>query len=511
MTRRRKSIGVAANVLGEDTLAPLMGDLARIGQVKKLGPCASVSLIGRHIRTILHELAPALEVFGESKIHMVTQASNDLNLTFIVDEAQAERMVDQLHHLLFEGGGHSQSLLGPTWAEIFDEKVETKIKTPRPWWRKRRAELLALAGQDTPLYVYDEATLETTANQLLGLKSVDRIFYSIKANAFPPILQLFEQRGLGFECVSPGEIALLRQLFPALDGNRILFTPNFAAREEYEQALQLGVIVTLDNLFPLEQWPQLFAGQEIFVRVDPGQGRGHHHHVKTAGTRSKFGVTREEFARLVSLARENGTRIRGLHAHTGSGILEHENWQEVASFLGAMGESLPDVRVLDLGGGLGVVEKPGQTALDLGKVDKSLRRFKAAYPQFELWIEPGRYLVAQAGALLARVTQTKRKLGAYYVGVNAGMNSLLRPALYGSYHEIVNLTRAESRERVKADIVGPICESGDVLGHDRDIAPAREGDVMLVATVGAYGYSMASNYNLRPPPKEVMLPAPPKA
>jgi len=175
------SLDAAANVLGEDTLAPLMGDLARIGQVKKLGPCASVSLIGRHIRTILHELAPALEVFGESKIHMVTQASNDLNLTFIVDEAQAERMVDQLHHLLFEGGGHSQSLLGPTWAEIFDEKVETKIKTPRPWWRKRRAELLALAGQDTPLYVYDEATLETTANQLLGLKSVDRIFYSIKA------------------------------------------------------------------------------------------------------------------------------------------------------------------------------------------------------------------------------------------------------------------------------------------------------------------------------------------
>jgi diaminopimelate decarboxylase/aspartate kinase len=495
------SLDGTANVLGDDTLAPLLADLGHICNVKKIGPCASVSLVGRHIRTILHELTPALELFGESKIHMVTQASNDLNLTFIVDEDQAERLVDRLHHLLFESGAFSKALLGSTWSEIFETRAPAKARAPRPWWRKRRAELLALAAEETPLYVYDEGTLNMAVEQLLGLRAINRLFYSIKANAFPPILRLFEQRGLGFECVSPGEIALLRRLFPELDCRRILFTPNFAARQEYEDAVKLGVIVTLDNLFPLEQWPAIFQGQEIFVRIDPGQGRGHHHHVKTAGERSKFGVTPEEFEKLVKLARANGTRIVGLHAHTGSGILEHENWKEVAAFLGSLAESLPDVRALDLGGGLGVVEKPGQNALNLAKVDEGLRHFQAAYPQLELWIEPGRFLVAHAGVLLARVTQTKRKLGAYYVGVNAGMNALLRPALYGSYHEIVNLTRVDHRERVQANIVGPICESGDVLGHDR------EGDVMLIATVGAYGFVMSSNYNLRPPPKEVFLQA----
>jgi len=505
------SLDGTANALGADSLGPLLADLSRICKVKKIGPCASVSLVGRHIRTILHELAPALEIFGESKVHLVSQASNDLNLTFIVDEEPAERLVNQLHRLLFEGGAHGKALLGPTWAEIFEEKAAAKAKTPRPWWRKRRAELLALAAQDTPLYVYDESTLDAAVDQLLGLRAVDHLFYSIKANAYPSILQLFERRGLGFECVSPGEIDLALRLFPEIDRGRILFTPNFAARQEYEDAFQLGVIVTLDNLFPLENWPQSFQGRDVFVRVDPGQGRGHHHHVKTAGVRSKFGVTRDEFVKLVKLARANGTRIRGLHAHTGSGILTHENWQEIATFLSALAESLPDVRVLDLGGGLGVVEKPGQTALNLAKVDESLRQFKTAYPQIELWIEPGRFLVARAGVMLAKVTQTKRKDGAYYVGVNAGMNALLRPALYGAYHEIVNLTRIEHRERVRADIVGPICESGDVLGHDRDIAPARENDVMLVATVGAYGYAMSSDYNLRPRPKEVFLPPAPKA
>jgi diaminopimelate decarboxylase/aspartate kinase len=499
------SLDSAANVLSPEALDPLLADLGHICAPRKIGPCASVSLVGRHIRTILHQLGPALEVFGESKIHLVSQAANDLNLTFVVDEDQADRLVDQLHELFFEHG-QSEALLGSTWSEIFEQKSAAPSPAAAPWWLTRRETLLKLAAEGTPLYVYDEETLSDAAARLQALSPVDRVFYSIKANAFPPILKLFYERGLGFECVSPGEVERVLALFPDIDRRRVLFTPNFAPRGEYEFGYEQGVIVTLDNLHPLERWPEAFRGREIFVRVDPGQGRGHHKHVKTAGSRSKFGVTRDQFDRLVQLARANGTRIRGLHAHTGSGILTHENWQETATFLSALAERLSDVEALDLGGGLGVVERPGQNELDLHAVGEGLKAVKAAYPLLELWLEPGRFLVANAGVLLARATQTKRKNGAYYIGVDAGMNTLIRPALYGAYHQIVNLTNINDPERVQADVVGPICESGDVLGHDRALAPVREGDVLLVATVGAYGYAMSSNYNLRQPAREVFLP-----
>ena len=376
-----------------------------------------------------------------------------------------------------------------------------------PWWQERRAELLALADQETPLYVYDEETLGEAAGELLKLKSVSRIFYSVKANSFPKILELFHAAGLGFECVSPGEVKHVLSLFPDIDRRRVLFTPNFAPKTEYVFGFGQGVIVTLDNLYPLERWPEVFKGREIFVRIDPGLGRGHHKFVKTAGNQSKFGIAVNEVEKLQKLAKKNGTRIIGLHAHTGSGILTPENWKETAAFLGSLAEKMPDVAVLDVGGGLGVVEKPGQIALDLIKVDEGLAQVRSAYPNIELWIEPGRFLVAHSGVLLAQVTQIKQKNGNRFVGVNAGMNTLIRPALYGAYHEIVNLTGLDSPDRIEANVVGPICESGDVLGHDRSIAPAKDGDVLLIAVVGAYGHSMSSDYNMRPPAAERFLEA----
>jgi diaminopimelate decarboxylase/aspartate kinase len=151
------------------------------------------------------------------------------------------------------------------------------------------------------------------------------------------------------------------------------------------------------------------------------------------------------------------------------------------------------------------VEKPGQNPLDLKALDEMLSKAKRANPKYELWIEPGRYLVAEAGVLLARVTQTKQKGDYRYVGIDAGMNALIRPALYGSYHEIVNLSRLGEPTGEPVSIVGPICESGDVLGHERNIAAAQDGDVILVDVTGAYGRVMSSNYNMRPLASERML------
>jgi diaminopimelate decarboxylase/aspartate kinase len=168
-------------------------------------------------------------------------------------------------------------------------------------------------------------------------------------------------------------------------------------------------------------------------------------------------------------------------------------------------ECTPAVRILDIGGGLGVPERLDQPAVDLAGLDAALARFRAAHPQFELWLEPGRYLVATAGVLLARVTQLKGKGDVQYVGIATGMNSLIRPALYGAYHEIVNLTRLGQPASQVFNVVGPICESGDQLGHDRLLPETAEGDVLLIANAGAYGHAMSSQYNLREPAVELVI------
>jgi len=266
------------------------------------------------------------------------------------------------------------------------------------------------------------------------------------------------------------------------------------------------VRVTLDNLYALESWPEVFRGRDFFVRIDSGVGRGHHQHVRTAGANSKFGVPAEELPALARRAGEIGARIVGLHAHNGSGVFDVQNWSQTAALLADLAQRLPQVRVIDVGGGFGVPERAEQPGVDFGKLDAALQAVRAAYPQLEIWIEPGRYLVAAAGVLLARVTQLKSKGGVRYVGVATGMNSLLRPALYGAHHEIVNLSRLDEPAEQLVNIVGPICESADVLGHDRLLPAATQaGDVLLIATAGAYGHAMSSHYNLRTPAEELLV------
>jgi len=490
----------------EARLQALAADLSDLGRPRLLGPCAAVTLVGRQIRSTLHRLGPLLEAFEEQPVHLVTQAATDLNLTFVVDEEQAVRLVRELHELLLRRQGEDE-LLGATWEELRGGAGPARgaAAASPTWWRRKRAELLALAQEESPLYVYDRESLAAAAEQLATLPALDRVLYSVKANPHAGVLRAFHDAGLGFECVSPGELAHVFALFPDLAPERILFTPNFAPRGEYDEAFARGVRVTVDNLRPLQRWAESFAGRELFLRLDPGRGRGHHRHVRTAGTHSKFGIPLAEVDEAVAAVQAAGARVVGLHAHVGSGIVDPEAWREVAARLLGAAERFPDVEVLDLGGGLGVGELPQDRPLDLARLAAGLDEVKAAFPRYRLWLEPGRFLVARAGVLLARVTQKKGKADSLYVGIETGMNSLVRPALYGAYHEIVNLTRLDELPTEVADVVGPICESGDVLGVERRLPATEEGDVLLIANAGAYGRAMSSRYNLREPAGERML------
>ncbi len=491
-----------ANSLDTDAIEALVADLSRLCRVRVIGPCASLSLLGRNIRAIIHQLGDAFELFEEQKIYLVSQAANDLNFTFVIDEDQGDRLVSQLHDLLIRAT-MNDPVMGPTWEQLYAPR-RTVAEEPE-WWRSRSTALLQQFGGRDAAYVYDLATVERQARALAGVGALSRVLYAIKANSHPAILKCVEAQGLSFECVSRGEVEHVIGSLPGIDRDRILFTPNFAPREEYAWALEQGIRLTVDNLYVLRAWPELFRGAEVFVRVDTGYGHGHHQHVRTAGVHSKFGVPMFEMEELQSAANAAGVTVTGLHAHTGSGNFDVAMWLQTAEALAEVARQFPSVRVLDLGGGLGVPERAGRLPLDLAVLDLGLRSFLESRPGLELWLEPGRYIVAASGVLLARVTQLKGKGSVRYLGVATGMNSLIRPALYGAYHEIVNLSRLEDAGEHVFTVVGPICESGDVLGHDRVLPPTREGDVLLIANAGAYGAAMASRYNLRTPAEELTL------
>jgi diaminopimelate decarboxylase/aspartate kinase len=497
------TLDTGQEAIDDNTLAQLRSSLASLCRVNIIENAEVVSLVGHRIRALLHEIGPAFEVFSEHRIHLISQAANDLNLSVVVEKGQAHRLLKKLHASLVRPMVNDP-VFGPTWDELQADQKEEPLSAD-PWWSTKREQLLEIGAAQPSAYVYDLETVAKACGRLASLQHINRVFYAIKANNHPDVLRTIEAAGINFECVSPGEIDHVLALFPDIDRERILFTPNFAERSEYAYGLEKGVWLTLDNLYPLREWGDLFAGQQVFLRLDTGLGRGHHEHVRTAGVHSKFGIPLFELDEVRQLAEKTKLSIIGLHAHTGSGILQSDNWQNVAETLIEVAQGFPEVRILDLGGGLGVPEKPGQHDLNMPGLDNSLSGLKQTYPQYEFWLEPGRYIVAESGVLLATVTQTKGKGEVRYVGINTGMNSLIRPALYGAFHEIANLSRLYESAAHVVNIVGPICESGDKLGTDRMLPACREGDILLIANAGAYGRVMGSNYNLRDPAAEVVV------
>ncbi len=499
------SLDPSENLVNTDVLSALSADLSQICKVKIIVPCAAITLVGRGMRSLLHKLSDVWATFGRERVHMISQSSNDLNLTFVIDETDADGLLPILHAELIDSGAmpvEETAVFGPRWREI----AGTVRPRGTPWWRGHRAQLLQLAEAGTPRYVYHLPTVRARARALAAITPIDQRYYAIKANSHPSILQTLEAEGFGLECVSLGELTHVFNVLPDLSPKRVLFTPSFCPRSEYEAGFALGVTVTVDNVEALQRWPDLFRNRELWLRVDLGRGEGHHAKVRTGGKESKFGLPMSRVDEFVRVATELGTSVVGLHAHLGSGVETAQHWRLMCDELAGFARRIGTVQTIDIGGGMPIPYSEEDEPFDLEAWAVGLAEVKAVHPAFRLAIEPGRYLVAESGVLLTRTTQVVEKDGVRRVGLDAGMNTLIRPALYDAWHDIENLSRQGGYAEAVFDVVGPICESSDVFGKRRKLpVSTAPDDVMLVADTGAYGYVMASTYNQRELPHEDVL------
>jgi diaminopimelate decarboxylase/aspartate kinase len=297
------SLDPSDNLVNTDVLDALCAELSEVCRVKVITPCSAVTLVGRGMRSLLHKLTDVWGEFGRERVHLLSQSSNDLNLTFVVDESLADGLLPRLHQLLIRSGAmpvDEAEVFGPSWKQL--EAGAARARAPR-WWHGAQEQLLAVAAQGTPRYVYDLRTVRERARGLAEAGAVDRRFYALKANPHPDILRALEAEGFGFECVSLAEIERVFETFPGIDPTRVLFTPSFAPREEYAAALARDAWVTVDSLYPLRAWPELFRGRQLVLRIDPGFGLGHHEKVRTGGKQAKFGLAADALPQMLDAVR----------------------------------------------------------------------------------------------------------------------------------------------------------------------------------------------------------------
>jgi len=371
---------------------------------------------------------------------------------------------------------------------------------------------------DTPLYVLVERRIRENYRRLYDAlrrhyKKV-RIYYSAKANTGLSVLKILENEGSYIDAVSPGEVFLA--LKAGFTPDRILFTGTSVRNDELRYLVDSGVTINIDSLSQLKRLLKIHVPEVLSVRVNPEIGAGHHEHCITAGRNSKFGIWEDDIVKAYRYAKNAGVKRFGMQMHIGSGILTIDPFLLAAEKMLSMAHRVRkelDVKFdfIDLGGGIGVPYKPEEKPLDIDLyAEKLLKLYIERVNEYDLgepWfcIEPGRYIVCDAGILLTLVNTVKTTPFKKFVGVDAGFNILIRPAMYGSYHPIVVANKLRFKDEEVYDIAGPLCESGDLLAKDRKLPRICEGDLLAILNAGAYGFSMSSNYNSRPRCGEVLV------
>ncbi|MGO4220803.1 diaminopimelate decarboxylase [Lysobacter sp. TAF61] len=376
-------------------------------------------------------------------------------------------------------------------------------------------DLHALAAQlPTPFHAYSANAIRQRISAMQSaFHGLDhRICYAVKANSNVAILQLMANHGVGADIVSLGE--LHRSLAAGIPAEHIVFSGVGKTAEEIAAALAVGVwrfnVESLDELRLLQQVAQLHGVcARAAARINPDVDAGTHEKISTGKSENKFGVSIDEARRwFANAGKLSNVRLDGLHAHIGSQILSLEPFAEALRRVEAFRQELEAdghvITSVDIGGGLGVCYRQGHDHPVAAADYAALVREVFARFQGTLVLEPGRYLVAEAGVLLTRVIRVKPGVDRSFLVVDAAMNDLMRPSLYEAWHEIVPLHR-DSREMTRYDVVGPVCETGDTFARDREMARCQAGDLLSIGGTGAYGASMASTYNSRPLAAEVLL------
>jgi diaminopimelate decarboxylase len=371
---------------------------------------------------------------------------------------------------------------------------------------------------DTPLYLLSEKRIRDNYNRLNNALITNykhlRIYYACKANTNLTVLKILQSEGAYLDTVSPGEVFM--GLSSGFTPDRILFTGTSVRTDELTFLAGAGITVNVDSQSELDRLLKITVPPILSVRVNPEVGAGHHSHCITAGPDSKFGLWEEETIQAYAIAKRARVERFGMHMHIGSGILELEPYALAVEKLLSIAKRVHDevgidFEFIDIGGGFGVPYKPEDKDLDLTEfANKIVSPFKAKVKEYGLGkpflcVEPGRYLVCDASVLLTKVNTVKFTPAHKYVGVDAGFNTLVRPAMYGSYHPILVANKLGKADKETYDVVGPICESGDALAKDRKLPEVEEGDLLAVLNAGAYGFSMSSQYNSRPRAAEVMI------
>jgi diaminopimelate decarboxylase len=370
--------------------------------------------------------------------------------------------------------------------------------------------LLKVAEQfDSPVYVYNAEKIISQYKRLVNaFKPIDiKVKYACKALNNTAILKLLKNEGSGLDTVSINEVKLgLRAGFQA---DEIIFTPNCVAFEEIQEAVSLGVHINIDNISILEQFASAY-GYEVpcCVRLNPHILAGGNNKISTGHIDSKFGISIHQLRHVLRIIKTYGMQINGLHMHTGSDILDSGVFLQGAEILFDAAKDFPDLKFIDFGSGFKVAYKPNDITTDIEELGRALgERFLVFCKEYgrdlELWFEPGKYIVSESGSFLVKANIIKQTTATVFVGVDSGLNHLIRPMLYDSYHHITNISNPDGKERIYT-IVGNICET-DTFAWDRKLHEVREGDILCFKNAGAYGITMSSNYNARFRPAEVLI------
>ncbi len=361
----------------------------------------------------------------------------------------------------------------------------------------------------TPVYVYDAEKITGQIQRLRGAfsKINIRIKYAAKALTNISILKLIKKAGAEVEVVSLQEGAMA--LRAGFQPHEITFTPSGVDFSEIEEAVSSGFLINLDNLSTLRKFGQKFGSSyPCGIRLNPGIMAGGNMKISTGHVNSKFGISVQQMDEILAVVGEHDIAVSGLHIHTGSDILDPSVFLQMADILYEKAAHFPSLKFLDFGSGFKVAYKEGDKVTDIedlgSRLSESFNRFcQESGRNLELWIEPGKFVVSESGVLLVRVNVVKPTPTITFAGVDSGLNHLIRPMMYESYHHIINVSNP-SGEKKTYNVVGYICET-DTFASEREISEIREGDILAMLNAGAYGFSMSSNYNSRLRPAEVLV------